>query len=88
MEQEFLLKFLEVGVIDLSGDDGKLAKLRATVKDLSAALRKTPAMTARFTMAAADPSIASNDPTVEEAMPTPKLFCGRQHHVYAWPLKA
>lgn len=68
MQQEFLLKFLEVGAIDLKGDDTKLDKLRSTVKDLSAALRKAPSKTARFTMVAADPNIAATDPIIEEAM--------------------
>lgn len=68
MEQEFLLKFLEIGAIDLKGDDIKLDKLRATAKDLSAALRKAPSKTASFTMVAADPDIAATDPTVDEAM--------------------
>lgn len=68
MEQEFLLKFLEIGAIDLKGDDSKLDKLRSTAKDLSAALRKAPSKTASFTMVAADPNIAATDPTVEEAM--------------------
>lgn len=68
MEQEFLLKFLEIGAIDLKGDDNKLDKLRFTAKDLSAALRKAPSKTANFTMVAADPNIAATDPTVEEAM--------------------
>lgn len=68
MQQEFLLKFLEVGAIDLKGDDTKLDKLRSTVKDLSAALRKAPSKTPRFTMVAADPNIAATDPTIEEAM--------------------
>lgn len=68
MEQEFLLKFLEIGAIDLKGDDTKLDKLRSTAKDLAAILRKTPSKTASFTMVAADPNIAPTDPTVEEAM--------------------
>lgn len=68
MKQEFLLRFLEVGIIDLQGDDTKLEKLRATVKNLAAALRKTPSKTARFTMAAADPNITATDPTIEETM--------------------
>tara|TARA_R110002020_G_scaffold26307_6_gene84973 strand:+ start:2700 stop:4031 length:1332 start_codon:yes stop_codon:yes gene_type:complete len=68
MEQEFLMRFLEIGVIDLKGDDTKLDKLRTTAKDLSAALKKTPSMTVSFTMAAADPNIAPADPTIEEAM--------------------
>ena len=68
MGQEFLLRFLEAGTIDLKGDDTKLEKLRSTAKDLSAALRKAPLKTAYFTMVAADPNIAATDPTVEEAM--------------------
>lgn len=68
MEQEFLLKFLEIGAIDLKGDDTKLEKLRATVKDLSAALGKAPSKVASFTMVAADPNIAATDPTIDEAM--------------------
>jgi hypothetical protein len=68
MEQEFLLRFLEIGVIDLKGDDTKLDKLRSTAKDLSASLRKAPSKTASFTMVAADPNIAATDVTIEEAM--------------------
>jgi hypothetical protein len=68
MEQEFLLRFLEIGVIDLKGDDTKLDKLRSTAKDLSATLLKAPSKTARFTMVAADPNIAATDLTMEEAM--------------------
>jgi hypothetical protein len=68
MGQEFLLRFLEIGAIDLKGDDTKLDKLRSTAKDLSAALRKAPSKTASFTMVAADPNIAATDPTVDEAM--------------------
>lgn len=68
MGQEFLLKFLEIGAIDLKGDDAKLDKLRSTAKDLSATLRKVPSKTVNFTMVAADPNIAATDPTVDEAM--------------------
>lgn len=68
MEQEFLLKFLEIGAIDLKGDDAKLEKLRSTAKDLSASLRKAASKTASFTMVAADPNIAHTDPTIDEAM--------------------
>jgi len=68
MEEEFLLKFLEIGAIDLKGDDTKLDKLRSTAKDLAAILRKAPSKTASFTMVAADPNIAATDPTVEESM--------------------
>ncbi len=68
MEREFLLRFLEIGAIDLKGDDAKLDKLRSTSKDLAATLRKTPSKTASFTMVAADPNIAAKDPIIDEAM--------------------
>ncbi|ELQ11881.1 hypothetical protein A986_21625 [Pseudomonas fluorescens BRIP34879] len=68
MEQEFLLKFLEIGAIDLKGDDTKLEKLRSTAKDLAASVRKAPSKTISYTMVAADPNIPAMDPTVEEAM--------------------
>jgi hypothetical protein len=68
MGQEFLLQFLEVGVIDLGSDDSKLEKLRETAQHLSAVLLQGPAKTSSFTMAAADPAIASTDPTIVEAM--------------------
>lgn len=68
MSQEILLKFFEISLIDLKGDDSKLDKLRATIKDLSATLSKSPAMTAAFTAVAADPDVASSDATIEYTM--------------------
>ena len=68
MDQEYLMSFLEIGTINLNSDDSKLEKLRATSRDLSAALRKAPAKTANFTMVAADPSVPPSDPVLEEAM--------------------
>ncbi|MCL9799013.1 GTPase-associated system all-helical protein GASH [Pseudomonas sp. AKS31] len=68
MEQEFLLRFLDIGVIDLKGDDTKLEKLRSTAKDLSVSLQNAPSKTVSFTMVAADPHIAPTDLTVDEAM--------------------
>lgn len=68
MSGEYLMRFLDIGAIDLKGDDSRLEKLRATAKDLSAVLKKGPAKTVSFTMVAADPSVASDDPTIQEAM--------------------
>lgn len=68
MSGEYLMRFLDIGAIDLKGDDSRLEKLRATAKDLSAVLKKAPAKTVSFTMVAADPGIASDDPTIQEAM--------------------
>ncbi|HDS1724667.1 hypothetical protein NPS53_10435 [Pseudomonas putida] len=68
MEQEFLLKFLEIGTIDLKGDDTKLEKLRSTAKELAGSLRKAPSKTISYTMVAVDPKIEASDPILEEAM--------------------
>lgn len=68
MSYEYLMRFLDIGAIDLKGDDSRLDKLRETVKGLSAILKKAPAKTASFTMVAADPNVASDDPTIQEAM--------------------
>ena len=68
MSQEYLLTFLEHGVIDLGGDDNKLEKLRSTAIDLSSSLKDSPSNTVRYTLVAADPNILSTDPTIEEAM--------------------
>lgn len=68
MSGEYLMRFLDIGAIDLKGDDSRLEKLRATAKDLSAVLKKAPAKTVSFTMVAADPGVASDDPTIQEAM--------------------
>ena len=66
--EEFLMRFLDIGAFNLNSDDTKLEKLRAAVRDLAAALQKTPAKTASFTMVAADPSVPSSDPVLDEAM--------------------
>jgi hypothetical protein len=68
MSGEYLMRFLDIGAIDLKGDDSRLEKLRATAKDLATVLKKAPAKTVSFTMVAADPGVASDDPTIQEAM--------------------
>lgn len=68
MSSEYLMRFLDIGAIDLKGDDSRLEKLRLTAKDLSSVLKKAPAKTVSFTMVAADPGIASGDPSIQEAM--------------------
>jgi hypothetical protein len=68
MDDEILLRFLTIGVVDVQGDDSKLDKLRAAVTDLASALKEAPAKTASFTIVAADPTVDASDPTVQEAM--------------------
>jgi hypothetical protein len=85
MSSEYLMRFLEIGAIDLKGDDTKLEKLRATAKDLSVVLKKAPAKTVCFTMAAADPGIASDDPTIQEAMAALRKQWETVSNAYARP---
>lgn len=85
MSSEYLMRFLEIGAIDLKGDDAKLEKLRATAKDLSTVLKKAPASTVSFTMAAADPGIASDDPTIQEAMAALRKQWETVSNAYARP---
>lgn len=85
MSSEYMMRFLEIGAIDLKGDDTKLEKLRATAKDLSAVLKKAPAKTVCFTMAAADPGIASDDPTIQEAMTALRKQWETVSNAYARP---
>jgi len=66
--EEFLMRFLDIGAFSLNSDDTKLEKLRTAVKDLAGVLQKTPAKTVSFTMVAADPSVPSLDPVLDEAM--------------------
>ena len=68
MDDEILLRFLAIGVIDVGGDDTKLEKLRATVADLSSALKAAPSKASSYTMVAADPAVDATDPTIQEAM--------------------
>lgn len=85
MSSEYLMRFLEIGAIDLKGDDTKLEKLRATAKELSMVLKKSPAKTVCFTMAAADPGIASDDPTIQESMTALRKQWETVSNAYARP---
>ena len=85
MSSEYLMRFLEIGAIDLKGDDTKLEKLRATAKDLSMVLKKAPDKTVCFTMVAADSGIASDDPTIQEAMAALRKQWETVSNAYARP---
>jgi hypothetical protein len=66
--EEILLRFLEIGVVNVGADDTKLEKLRTSVQDLVAGLREAPSKAIRYTLVAADPDVDASDPTIEEAM--------------------
>jgi hypothetical protein len=74
--EEILLRFLEIGVVNVGADDAKLEKLRASVQGLVAGLKKAPVKSIRYTLVAADPEVVATDPTIEEAM-----FLLREHWV-------
>lgn len=68
MNEDVLLKFLGKGLLDVGGDDGRLEKLKSTVKDLSAELQKAPHKSAAFSLVAFDPNISAADPVIVVAM--------------------
>lgn len=67
MSDEILLQFLEAGIVNVGSDDSKLEKLRATAKDLAAALKKAPTRTTRWTLVAIDPEVTADDPVIVES---------------------
>lgn len=66
MSDEILSRCLEVGLINVGGDDNKLAKLSESVEDVVALLSKSPSKTAVFTIVAVDPNVPANDPALLE----------------------
>ncbi|MEX3906782.1 GTPase-associated system all-helical protein GASH [Paraburkholderia sp. BR14312] len=66
--EEYLLRFLEIGVVNVNGDDDKLNRLRATAKDIAVVVVKDPANVALFTTAAADPGTLASDPSIAGGM--------------------
>ncbi len=67
MNDDILLRFLGKNLIDVGGDDAKLARLKQTVDDLSGILKKTPAKAASFALVAFDPDVPGTDPVIAEA---------------------
>jgi hypothetical protein len=65
---QVLLSFLNIGVVNVGGDDTKLEKIRAAVEDLAAEVKKSPAKAINYTVVAADPDVEAPDPIIEEAM--------------------
>ena len=67
MSDDVLLRFVTKNLIDVRGDDTKLANLRKAAGDLSGILKETPAKTLAFSLAAFDPEVPEADPAVIEA---------------------
>ena len=66
MHDDVLLEFLHNGLINVGGDDDKLARLRQTAVDLAGVLRETPAKATSFALVAFDPDVPATDPTIVE----------------------
>ena len=66
MGEDVLLRFLDKGLINVRGDDGKLGHLRETAVDLSRVLAETPAKATPFALVAFDPHVPTTDPTIAE----------------------
>ena len=67
MIDDVLLQFVTKNLIDVGGDDTKLEKLRQAAADLAEILKETPTKTLPFSLAAFDPEVSEQDPTVAEA---------------------
>lgn len=68
MSNQVLLRFLQAGLLNLNGDDAKLAKLQEAAEDLAKILQKTPGKTASFALIAFDPQAPINDPVTAEVI--------------------
>jgi hypothetical protein len=68
MSDSVLLRFLDRGLINVGGDDAKLAKLQATSAELVAVLKRNPDKTPAFSLIAFDPDAPESDPVVVEAL--------------------
>jgi hypothetical protein len=68
MSETVLLRFLSSGLIDVGGDDAKLAKLQATAAEVAGLLKKHPAKTPNYSLIAFDPQAPSSDPTILEVL--------------------
>lgn len=68
MPNEILVSFLSAGLINVSGDDAKLDKLRETAKDLAARIKKSPGKATSFALVAFDPEAPVDDPVIKETL--------------------
>lgn len=68
MAEDVLLRFLEIGVVNVGSDDTKLEKLQLAVQDIVGAIKAAPSKAINFTMVAADPEVPADDPSIVEAM--------------------
>ncbi|MGM4881643.1 GTPase-associated system all-helical protein GASH [Rhizobium sp. 62_C5_N11_2] len=68
MDDSVLLRFLNNGLINVGGDDTKLAKLSQAANDLASELKKSPSKAQSFSLIAFDPEAPENDPIVVEAL--------------------
>ncbi len=67
VNDDILLRFLGKNLIDVGGDDTKLASLRQTANDLSSILKKAPRKATAFALVAFDPNVQKEDPVIAEA---------------------
>jgi hypothetical protein len=67
VSESILLRFLNANLINVGGDDAKLAKLQETAADLAVALKNEPVKAAPFALIAFDPDAPAEDPVIDEA---------------------
>ena len=66
MADSILMTFLRAGLIQVGGDDAKLAKLTAAANKVAQAVVKTPAKALPFALVAFDAEVEETEPVVEE----------------------
>ncbi len=66
MNDDILLQFLDLGLLDVGSDGAKLEKLRLTAGHRCAAILGAPEETVQWTLVAADPEIPVSDRVIVE----------------------
>jgi hypothetical protein len=68
MSETVLLRFLASGLVDVGGDDAKLAKLQATSAAIAVGLKKAPSKVPNYSLVAFDSNAPIADPVVIEVL--------------------
>ncbi|GLW98197.1 GTPase-associated system all-helical protein GASH [Microtetraspora sp. NBRC 16547] len=68
MSEDVILRFLTHGLVDVGGDDTRLAKIQQTTGSLVGVLKKAPSKAVPFSLVAFDPRVPKDDPIVIEAL--------------------
>ncbi|WP_312144655.1 GTPase-associated system all-helical protein GASH [Brevundimonas sp.] len=68
MRESTLQRFLNNGLVNVQGDDDKLARLSKAADDLAGGLKANPSKALSYALVAFDPNAPEDDPVVQEAL--------------------